>query len=210
MSVQNSNTHAEHAAILVAKAGITLDDMVANIVWHHAAADGATRIAGRAWYAVARREAESIATANACGVHEVAAVIAQLSPRTQWARNVQGARDLFATGEAPGMIGANVARARKAIGAKAPLATVNGPKVSAFARNILGDQNVVTLDVWAMRVAYAGRAAYGGDDHAKVLSRVGVYAAVAHAYTVAAGIVGESPADMQAITWIVARNGRAG
>ena len=91
-------------------------------------------------------------------------------------------------------------RARKALESDNPLGTFGGPKTRAFARNISGDREAVTVDVWACRVA--------GIDETK-LSRVGVYEAVAQAYRDAASVKGVDPATMQATTWVTARGGRA-
>jgi hypothetical protein len=135
-----------------------------------------------------------------------AAVIAQLSPRTPWARNVAGAYGLLLSGTAPHCMANNVARAKVAAAAADPLATLKGPKVSAFAANILGDTDRVTVDVWALRVALGGDSEI---DPESAISKAGVYDAIAHCYRLAARRVGVDPAVMQAVTWIVARNGRA-
>lgn len=132
-------------------------------------------------------------------VERSAAVIAALSPRTTWTRNVEGATLLLAKGEVlPGLIGRNVVTACHA--ADDGFAALTGPKTSAFARNIAGDTEAVTVDVWAARVAQVDE---------KLLTRKGVYAAVAHAYRLAARRRGVAPTTMQATTWVVARNGRA-
>jgi hypothetical protein len=51
--------------------------------------------------------------------------------------------------------------------------------------------------------------AFNGQLEDKVLTRAGVYQAVAQAYRTAAQRVGVTPSTMQATTWIVARNGKA-
>jgi hypothetical protein len=163
----------------------------------------AQREAGATWYGEAREAAAVLAGQSRRPLDVVAAVIAHLSPRTTWSRNLAGAASLLLTGTAPGCIGANVARAQAAIDAADPLSTINGPKTRAFAANILGDTDAVTVDVWALRIATGTHTV---DE--KILSRKGGYAAVAAAYREAADLVGVSPATMQAATWIVARNGR--
>jgi hypothetical protein len=60
----------------------------------------------------------------------------------------------------------------------------------------LGDENAVTVDVWAARVA-------GVDP--EILRRPREYAAVAEAYRRAAKRVGISPRKLQAITWCLIR-----
>lgn len=170
-------------------------------VWDRATP--AVREAGATWYGEAREAALTLAAQSGRSLDCAAAVIAHMSPRTTWARNVAGAAAVLLTGEAPGCIGANVARALAAVESDDPLSTINGPKTRAFAANILGDTDAVTVDVWALRIATGTHTA---DE--KILSRKGGYATVAAAYREAAALVGVSPATMQAATWIVARNGR--
>lgn len=158
---------------------------------------------GAAWYGEACTVAATLAAQSGHTVDAAAAVIAHLSPRTTWARNVSGATSLMLTGEAPGCMGANVERARKALVSDDPIGTLGGPKTRSFALNITGDLDAVTVDVWALRVAT-------GTDDTRIINRKGGYDAVADAYREAARRAGVSPATMQATTWIVARNGRAG
>lgn len=160
--------------------------------------------AGARWYADAEAKVDEWAAKVGLGREYVAAVFAHLSPRTPWSRNVRGATLLLTTGQAPGCLGANVRRARRALASSDPLSTLVGPKTARFAHNLLGDWEVVTVDVWAARVAFGDR-----PDAAAILSRRGVYAAVEHAYRLAAAQAGVPAATMQATTWVVARGGRA-
>lgn len=159
---------------------------------------------GARWYGSGEALIDELAALHGLSREHVAAVVAHLSPRTTWLRNTTGARSLLATGEAPGCLGANVARAVTALESADPLATLNGPKTARFALNLLGDRTAVTVDVWAVRVALGGR-----DDAEQILSRVGMYGAIEYAYQLAARRAGVDPTTMQATTWIVARNGRA-
>lgn len=155
---------------------------------------------GATWYDEARALAVSLAEWTDGDLERSAAVIAALSPRTTWTRNVEGATRLLANDYIiPGLIGRNVTTAVDA--SNVGFAALNGPKTSAFARNIAGDHDAVTVDVWAARVVDV--------DPDTQLGRKGVYDAVAHAYRLAARRRGVTPATMQATTWIVARNGRA-
>lgn len=167
---------------------------------------------GARWYDVAGNLASDLAIHSTqwgtVTPRTAAAVIAQLSPRTTWQRNVAAATALIYGSEDDarqvGAIGANIDRAVAALLAGADgqdaIDTINGPKTNAFARNIAGDREAVTVDVWAARVA---------DLDETLLGRKGAYDAVAHAYRVAARRRGVDPTTMQAVTWIVARNGRA-
>lgn len=188
------------------RAGLpTLETLTRRIlkVWARAAASDIE--SGARWYDDAGELASSLAPA--AGSRERAAVvIAHLSPRTSWARNIATATALINQGpdaaRALGAMGDNVERAMAALGSDTPLDTFGkgADKTRSFARNILGDREAVTVDVWAARAA-------GIDE--KALKRIGVYDAVAHAYRLAARRAGVDPATMQATTWIVVRGGRA-
>lgn len=158
--------------------------------------------AGARWYDESGALAASLADGPVT-MHHAAAVIACLSPRTTWSRNVATATALIREGRTAarslGAMEALLDRAEIALQDVDPIATINGPKTSAFARNIAGDREAVTVDVWACRVA---------DLDENALGRKGAYDAVAHAYRLAARRRGVDPATMQATTWIVARNGR--
>lgn len=193
---------ATHDATLKRVGLPTMRTLVARIVDTFDQAMPSDVEAGAAWYVEARELALSFAN-NGVDVERAACVISHLSPRTSWTRNVEGAVALLAYGErGNGIIGANFERAVSALAAEDPWSTFGptAPKTLNFARNIAGDDEAVTVDVWAARVV-------GCDE--STLSRVGIYDAIAHAYRLAARRRGVSPATMQATTWIVARGGRA-
>lgn len=160
--------------------------------------------AGACWYLEAEGIIDRLSGQTGHSREKVAAVLAHLSPRTTWSRTVAGATSLLLVGTAPGCMGANVARARLALASDDPLGTLHGPKTARFARNMLGDHDAVTVDVWALRVALGDPEADG-----TVLRVPGVYEAIEHCFQAAARRAGVTAATMQATTWIVARNGRA-
>jgi thermostable 8-oxoguanine DNA glycosylase len=73
---------------------------------------------------------------------------------------------------------------------------LKGQKTNAFARNIAGDTNAVTIDVWMIRAA--------GFDAAKGVNK-SEYNLLADCVRDVAAAFGLSPAVMQALIWIVAR-----
>ncbi len=166
---------------------------------------------GARWYG--EDSAATLAGLVAAGApsrEHAATIVSHLSPRTSWSRNVSGAFALVtdgtgATARELGCMPANVERAVAALASTEPLATLNGPKTKRFAWNLLGYREAVTVDVWAARVALGDST----EDPEKILSRVGVYEAIEHAYKLAARRRGVDPTTMQATTWVVARNGRA-
>lgn len=185
----------------LAMIGETTRSVTKNILatWDQASPDDLA--AGADWYQQAGRQIDQLAARVRRQRETVGAVVAHMSPRTPWRRTLEGATAIL-TGEQPqACLGANVARARAAIASADPLGTLNGPKTLRFARNMLGDQDVVTIDVWALRVALGGRTV--------TLDKKGIlYAAFEHCYRLAARRAGVTPAVIQATTWIVARNGR--
>lgn len=217
-------------AILRRAAGITLRTAVSRILVTFDRATPADVSAGASWYgADAANLISDIARLGNVSRAAAAAVVAQLSPRTTWGRNVSAATALclaygqggpdraqraYDAARAVGAMGANVDRALVALTAYAdgadPIATVNGPKTGAFARNLTGDRDAVTVDVWAARVALSPSWQRGQDDNSEtVLGRSGVYGALSQAYRVAARRRGVDATTMQATAWIVVRNGRA-
>lgn len=209
-------THADADAILQARAGISFRTAVRRISATLAKATPSDVAAGLTWYGDAGNTVQAIADATGLTRGHAAAIIAQLSPRTTWQRNKSAAWHVASgqDGNPVGAMSANVARARVAMaqrdGARA-LATVKGPKVASFARNILGDTDAVTIDVWAARVALAPNWQRGAAkaEFERTLGRAGVYDALAMAYRAAARAAGLEPSAAQAIAWVVVRNGRA-
>jgi hypothetical protein len=179
--------------------GVSLETVVRRILRTFDAASKSDVEHGARWYDEAGELAIELAARHGYSVEQTASVIAALSPRTTWSRNVAGAVLLLADDEIlPGLIGRNVETAREA--QQLGFDALNGPKTSRFARNIAGDRESVTVDVWAARVASLDE---------DLLGRKGAYDAIEHAYRLAARRRGVDPATMQATTWIVARNGRA-
>jgi hypothetical protein len=132
----------------------------------------------------------------------VAAAIAALSPRNPWTWNVQDAAAYaFAVANGHDMPTATTFGANR----RNAWAFLNGThdwtssalKVRSFVSNIMGDLNAVTVDVWAIRVATGGLLDAVPND--------ATYIMVANAYREAARIVGETPRDLQAITWLIAQ-----
>lgn len=184
--------------------GVTLETVVRRILRVFDAATPSDVEEGARWYPNQGELAISLADGEFT-LEQTASVLAALSPRTSWSRNVAGAVALIKVGPSAardiGCMERNIESATRALtegfGA---LSLKTAPKTSAFARNIAGDREAVTVDVWAARVA-------GIDED--LLSRKGAYDAVAHAYRLAARRRGVDPSTMQATTWVVARNGRA-
>ena len=130
---------------------------------------------------------------------QVAAAMAHLSPRLRWKQNVEAITELVLNDTIPNYVMSGPAeRARKALVASNPEATFGkkAKKTLNFSRNCSGCPQSVTVDVWAANVVGVAESE---------LKLVGVYDAIAHCYRLAAKRAGVTPAQMQAITWIVVR-----
>lgn len=184
-------------------------------VYDRATAD--QRSYGADWYGQAHAAAAAIAAEHPdCTLENAAGAIAALSPRIHWAQNVADAERLahwyFADDEADGYVplyalrlSAYSAQQHKAVDCLAdgmdPLDVLRGPKESAFYRNIVGDTDAVTVDVWIARAASRGQLHAPGTRSN--------YADMAAGLRRAARTVGVTPRDFQAAVWVTIRGSHA-
>lgn len=172
---------------------------------------------GLEWYGEANSFARDLAQATNLDVVTVAAVIAAMSPRTRWEANKAAAQQFLKDGTRyPGLLVSNYERAKFVLNAGpenalASLQWIGGdesaPKIASFARNILGDTDRVTIDVWATRGALMSpRAKEVNLDN--MLRRAGMYEAIAAQYVWLAHRMGITAPQAQAIVW-VALTGKA-
>jgi len=166
-----------------------------NILRTYQSATDAQIAAGQAWYPEALRIGLEL--------HEQGpAILAVLSPSTEWGVNVQAAQDVVATGWSKWQSGTNKHKALRLIAGVDPEDVLGGNKVIAFHKAILGDVESVTVDRHAFSVWLGYRAS---SKQAQVLGRIGAYDHVEEAYRKVASILGISPRELQATTWIVWR-----
>ena len=185
------------------KVDLVTEAVVKRIVRTLNKADAVTVREGMEWYDEARQLTVKLSLMSEYTTAQVAAAMAHLSPRLRWNQNVEAITDLVLYGTLPAYVMQGPAkRACKALVAAEPMNTFGkrAKKTLAFARNINGDVNAVTVDVWIMQVVGIS------EDQLKL---TGVYDAVAHAYRLAAKRRGFTPAQLQAITWIVVRGSAA-
>jgi hypothetical protein len=217
------------------------DARTRNITRTFWAATQEDRTEARAWYERARGLAVTIAAeyhaveyfedGEVCytpeGFTEAAAVIAVLSPRLAWRKNVQVAwqaydlvygnrvtEDEFVS-NLP-VLNANARKVWRLIHDREdPYDVVSGPKVTAFWHTIRDpyDPRTVVIDRHALDVAI-GRVL---DDKARgaILGRKGAYATLSDLYRRAAKSISKqtvytwTPAQVQAVTWTYWRRERA-
>jgi hypothetical protein len=192
-------------ATISAKFVLDTEEMAANIEAVYDASTPAERLEGHNWYPEALELAATIADTFGFTVEQAAKVIAATSAATGWSQNqTQAYRAVSAyvrTGrEFPEGIGLRSGRQWKSI-CEILEGTYKGssPKWSAFAANILGEKDAVTVDRHAMRIAMADGTKY---DSCTIVN----YRKIAEAYRMAADSRGIAPRDMQAITWVSYRN----
>ena len=167
--------------------------------------------AGLAWYSRFRALAADLADRHGVSVEQAAGVLAIVSPRVTVGTSVAIADGVLAgwvaggeeaAARTRGGLGERIdAAARWLAGDEGPLAMdddgtlTTSRKVRSFWRNIMGDTDAVTVDVWATRAAGATLDQPSG----------GGYVAVAEAYRAVARRHGLSARDVQAIAWCAIR-----
>lgn len=153
------------------------------------------------WYDDAHTLAVTLAQRADIPVEHAAAVISAHSPRTIWSVNVAAATAHLTTGPTAarrmGVLDGNVDRATRC--KSHGIGALLGPKTNAFARNIAGDRDAVTVDVWMCRALGIEQ------EH---LARKGGYDVAAYAIASVSRASGLEPATGQAAIWIVAKKGR--
>lgn len=159
---------------------------------------------GLAWYQRAQDAAKDAHPNGLIG----AGVIAALSPRTGWKQNKIWAKRVceyaLNGSEYPPQVSTyqRLDKAWQIANLENPtseqiLAILNGPKTCRFFRNITGDSQAVTIDVWAQRIAT-------GVDSNKP-PRGEQYNNLERGYQKAASILGVAPRDVQAAVWCSVR-----
>lgn len=157
--------------------------------------------AGLNWYRDAHATARSLDPGDP---RRAAGVIAALSPRLQWARNLELAARAYADGHATGTLGASCRAANTILGGAEPLDVLAGPKVRAFFTLIAqpDDPRTVCVDRHAIDIAVGARMSDAERTALYPLATGGLYQAFARCYRRAATHLGVSPAQVQAVTWL--------
>lgn len=161
--------------------------------------------AGRQWYDRAHAAAAQLAADYGTTTEVAAGVIAALSPRCQWSANLVWAGQILAAVRAgrksPPLValGDNRRKAWRIVTGERPADVLRGPKVTRFFRNITGDNQCVTVDMWAALVAEGERSPRAPDRKR--------YDDIESAYVLASHAAGVSPRDLQATVWCAARGG---
>ena len=171
---------------------------------------------GQAWYPVAHCVALDLADRYEVTECQAIGVIAALSPRNKWDRNVHDAEALIAAYVAAGpeqaqltkvcTFGANKAKAIRILETVDPTADevraiLSGPKLQEFFSCILGHRYEVCIDGHAYCIWNGGRTSL------KDVPAIGVKLRrqIKSDYVKVADSLGVAPAAVQAITWVAWR-----
>jgi len=102
---------------------------------------------GRNWYHIAANEIDKMAAISGVSREVIAAVIAALSPRTEWEHNISAAKELILKRNKSYYKGfkLNMRKALSILKSK-KFDTLRGFKVNCFYRNLLGDLDEITID----------------------------------------------------------------
>lgn len=157
--------------------------------------------AGLKWYAEAHDECVRLAEELQIDVWKAVAIVAVLSPKCPWEKNIEYSRNLILKQGPCGALGPNQKKAKRILKLKTTKALFNhlrGPKVQSFYLNIMnrGYDSNVTVDVHMKNLI---------EPH---MSQVGkaVYWRISERIRELARIVGYAPPQVQATLWTVQRN----
>lgn len=179
-------------------------------------------IDGRTWYPSMARIMREHATISGLRVAQCAAVYAATSINMPWARNLALAAQAIHDYEAGyialrngGTLTMVVDKVRRIIASNddADINIIltsdkNNRKIVSFARNLIDDDEEVTVDRWAYRIAtnFEGCECTRSNTHGCGKVPTGAeYINIANAYRAVAKLVNERALDLQAITWCVVR-----
>lgn len=150
-------------------------------------ADSGTNM--RDWYAQARTEIGRLCTREGWDYDRFVNILAVTSPRVSVLRNYKFTDHYMRTGF---FYGDMMKTIRASVRHYEATGEIRGPKTSAFARNLLGDETALVLDVWMARAL--------GVDQAVVTRKDNLRAAYRLIGTIA-GDRGWTIAETQAAIW---------
>jgi hypothetical protein len=144
------------------------------------------------WYDSANNVARIVSDNLAIPIENGAAIVAALSPRMHWSRNIKLAID-YSLG-----IPINVMTMLKTMADNARehgIDSLNGSKTRNFALAISGDDSAIVVDTWILKAI----------KYPKKSITPKQYGIVADAMADCADTIGLAPRDCQALVWIVIR-----
>lgn len=166
---------------------------VESILSWYRRADFASFADGMDWYEIVHDYARGLHP----NVSAAAGIIAALSPRMPWHRNILLAEMCVVGNLTGGALKRSIHGANTIRDGAHPWDVLGGLKTRSFYVNILDplDTDVVTVDTHAIKVAGLSRDSVGK----------GLYNELSQAYRDAAKVAGIRPNQMQAVTWMTYR-----
>jgi hypothetical protein len=152
---------------------------------------------GQSWYRESRAFCKRESKTHGVTLATMAGITAALSPQVQWHRNKIMASDVAAHGWTTGQTHTNLEKARRIWLGERPLQVLGGPKVRAFYRAIMGNEDAVVLDTWmatALQWPHNGFTARQYEKCEAALREAAAHTAL-------------SPANFQAVVWTHVRGG---
>jgi hypothetical protein len=200
----------------LASDSLNIDAMAGSVADRFTQAQPWMHERGEAWYPDSLEWVDKTVEGTSFTREQGAAIVAAFSPNTAWNQNLVCAEN-FIKGREVKTLGDNIRRAQRVADMvnyhgepiTDPVDALPGSdperalKITNFHRNILGDEQAVTVDRWAIRAALPIDSATA----AKMLNQKGTYAKVAQAYQQAAEHLGVPPSTLQAIVWGQIRGG---
>ncbi len=182
-----------------------------NIQAVYSLANATDRAQGTAWYPAAKAAAQALTDAYGVRLEVAIGVIAALSPRNRWERNLADAESLIkvyrvdpesAANVKVCTFGKNKAKALQILALTdanwdSVLAILSGPKLREFASCIMGDDQEVCIDGHAYSVWLGDRVTVANVPSIGVKLRRTIKAD----YQAAAKALGVPASTVQAITW---------
>jgi thermostable 8-oxoguanine DNA glycosylase len=154
------------------------------------------------WYADAEAVAHEIVdiykTRNMdVSLEQAASIVSAFSPRQRWSVNVRQALRFAHGDETMRCLPNNLKMAKSAL--ENGFNALNGKKTNSFARNIAGDENAITIDIWMMRSVGIAKSQPSKKD----------YTQLSEAIEKIAMETAMTPRTVQALVWIVYRGSAA-
>lgn len=158
---------------------------------------------GLTWYDEAHAWCVRLAFKHGMTTEQVAVIAASLSPRLPWHRAIDlTERILDGEDISAFALGRRVRKAEQVLAGLDPWTVASGPKVTAFAHNLVGDYSWATIDKWSFDQV-SGRDYNGQGAH--FLERVGIYNMYSECFETVAREASLETAVMQAILWVHTR-----
>lgn len=180
--------------------------MAANVRAFYSRASDSQIAEGMGWY---RFWAKRIARLDSENPARAMAIFAILSPLNPLDRNWELTQLVYSTNGqlSSGYFKKQLAKARAIHNGEMPAiessVSKSPVKTVAFFRNLMGDENAVTIDSWMLSAVFNYKFKKG--DKFPSMSSVRNYNAIAEAVRIVAAELDIAPRELQAIVWIVVR-----